>query len=115
MSNITPIAPIGRPKGSPNKAVVRKTVVFREAITEQDIIDIAHRLMAIVRDPEASNSDIAKIVPILLRHTINTADVDAVLEKERSSLSEAQLEALRSIVKVEGTPRDKSVSSYKVV
>lgn len=102
MTNTVPLSRGGRPKGSTDKTIIQKTKIFREAITEQDVVDVANRLMDIIRDEASTPSDIAKVAPIILRHTINTADVDAVLEKDREALTPEQADVLRSLIQLEG-------------
>lgn len=108
----TPRGP-GRPKGAGDRGIARKTSIFRAAVTEDDIVDLANRLMEIIRDPNSTPSDVAKIAPIILRYTVNTADVDVLMEAQQAKLSPEQMDALRSLITIEGKGRDTAVDITK--
>lgn len=88
----------GRPKGSRNKSIINKTEAFRSAITEQDWKDIAIDILDRIRDPSTSNGDLVKLVGVLTKATILTADTEITVEAEEKRLTATQIEEMREFI-----------------
>ena len=88
----------GRPKGSRNKSIINKTEAFRSAITEQDWKDLAIDILDRLRDPATSNGDFVKLIGVLTKSTILTADTELVVEAEEKRLNATQIAEMREFI-----------------
>lgn len=88
----------GRKKGSRNKSIINKTEAFRSAITEQDWKDLAIDILERLRDPSTTNGDFVKLISVLTKSTILTADTEMVVEAESKLLSKTQIAEMREFM-----------------
>lgn len=94
----------GRGKGSLAKATVNRTVAFRSALDDEDWEDIAITTFNRMMDPKCKNGDFVKLAMFLARYNLVSADAQLVVDSENGSLSDDQIDVLRSYLKGDGLP-----------